>query len=102
MLQDAGYEVIGEAADAATAISAARELSPDVVLLDVGLPDRDGFFVADVLAAGARPLAVVLISGRSADEYGTRVAGCGARGFLAKADLTGEALRGILSGEVSL
>ncbi len=99
MLEEAGYDVVAEAADAAAAISVARHLDPDIVLLDVGLPDHDGFFVADVLAAGTEPPAVVLISGRDAVDYGPRVAACGARGFVFKADLTAESLRNALGNK---
>lgn len=93
VLEEAGFEVVGEAPDAATAIGAARRLRPDIVLLDIGLPDHDGFFVAEVLTADPAPPAVVLISGREVGDYGPRVAACGARAFLAKVDLSPESLR---------
>lgn len=97
MLEEAGYDVVGEASDAATAIRAARQLSPEVVLLDVGLPDGDGFVVTEVLAGEAIPPVVVLISARDSRDYGPRVQACGARGFVAKADLTAELLHGLLA-----
>lgn len=96
MLEEAGFEVVAEAGDAAAAITVARRLGPEVVLLDVGLPDHDGFFVAEVLAGDAAPPTVVLISGRDASSYGIRVRACGARGFVAKADLSAESLRRVL------
>lgn len=96
MLEEAGYDVVGEVGDGATAIGTARELHPDVVLLDIGLPDHDGFSVATVLAAEAVPPAVVLISGREMDDGDARVAACGARGFLAKAHLSPESLHASL------
>jgi DNA-binding NarL/FixJ family response regulator len=68
-----GFDVVGEAADATAAIRAARELRPDVVLLDVQLPDRDGFGVADALAGPPPAPAVVLISSRSRSDYRRRV-----------------------------
>ena len=101
MLEEAGYDVVGGAADAADAVSKCRELVPDIVLVDIGLPDRDGFFVAQVLAGEAPPPAVVLISGRDASEYGRRVQTCGARGFLAKADLTADSLGDLLADEAA-
>ena len=100
VLEEGGYEVVGEAPDAATAITGARQLRPDIVLVDIGLPDRDGFFVAEVLVAQAAPPAVVLVSGRDLSDYGARVSACGARGFLSKAELSAESLRRVLAGEV--
>ena len=87
LLEGAGYVVSGEAADAAEALAAVAADAPDAVLLDVQLPDGDGFAVATALAA-ADGLAVVLISSREADDYGRRVASCGARGFISKSKLS--------------
>jgi DNA-binding NarL/FixJ family response regulator len=92
-----GFDVVGEAEDAATAIAAARLLAPDVVLLDVRLPDGDGFGVAAVLGRMPDPPAIVLVSTRPASAYRRRLASSPARGFLAKADVTGDALREILA-----
>jgi DNA-binding NarL/FixJ family response regulator len=93
-----GFDVVGEAADGASALRAVRDLCPDVVVLDVQLPDTDGFSVADSLAAMAGAPAVVLVSSRSRDDYGAQVARSGARGFIAKAELDGNSLRRILGG----
>jgi DNA-binding NarL/FixJ family response regulator len=87
LLEEAGYIVAGEAADAAQAFAAVAAEAPDAVLLDVQLPDGDGFTVATALAAADGP-AVVLISSRDAEEYGRQVAACGARGFIAKSKLS--------------
>jgi DNA-binding NarL/FixJ family response regulator len=87
LLESAGYIVIGEAADAAEALAAVAADCPDAVLLDVQLPDRDGFAVASALAAADGP-AVVLISSRDGEDYGRRLAACGARGFIAKSKLS--------------
>ena len=94
MLEAAGYDVIGEAADGAAAIEATRSLSPDVVLLDVQLPDPTGFAVARALAD--QRAVIVLISSRAAADYGTRIAESGVRGFISKLDLSGSALHGVL------
>ena len=96
MLQDGGYDVVGEAGDGSSALLAARELQPDLVLLDVQLPDSDGCQIARSLSAGADPPAVVLISSRDAADYGPRLNECGARGFLSKAVLSGAALDRLL------
>ena len=95
VLERAGYIVTGEAADAAGALAAVAAEAPDAVLLDVQLPDGDGFAVATALAAGDGP-AVVLISSREADDYGRRVEACGARGFIPKSKLSAAAFAALL------
>lgn len=105
LLDASGFAVVGEAADGVTAISAARRLRPDVVLLDIQLPDIDGFAVAEAIAAEAIaaatvpptvPPAVVLVSSRSCADYGGRVGSSSALGFIAKSDLSGDAVRRLL------
>ncbi len=92
-----GFTVVGDAADGAEAIRASGELRPDLVLLDVHLPDIDGFAVAAVLTALVDAPAVVLVSSRSRADYGSRIEGCGARGFIAKSELSGYAVRRLLA-----
>ena len=94
LLESEGFVVVGEASDGATAVSEARRLAPDAVLLDVNLPDTDGFAVAAQLVPGP---AIVLTSSRDAREFGPLVDRSGARGFLAKADLSGAGLRELLA-----
>jgi DNA-binding NarL/FixJ family response regulator len=94
-----GFVVVGEAADGAAALRVCHELHPDIVMLDVQLPDLDGFAVAAPLAAGVAPPAVVLVSSRSRADYGFRIVECRARGYLAKAELSGRELRRLLSPE---
>lgn len=96
LLEAEGYAVVGEAADGARAIAAAAELRPDVVLLDVNLPDLDGFAVAGRITAAADAPAVVLVSSRDPAELGAAVARSGARGFIAKGELSGRALAALL------
>src|SRR6185437_12776231 len=95
LLERAGYVVSGEAADAAQALDAIASDAPDAVLLDVQLPDRDGFMVAAEIA-GANGPAVVLVSSREADDYGQRVEACGARGFISKSKLSAAAFAALL------
>jgi DNA-binding NarL/FixJ family response regulator len=97
-LQAHGYEVVGEAVDGAGALCAAGRLRPDVVLLDVHLPDLDGFEVARRISAAGNTPAVVLVSSRDQRDFGRRVRDSGARGFISKTDLTGRALDATLSG----
>ena len=97
LLQAEGFEVVGEAADGAEALRAVEELHPDVVLLDVQLPDTDGFDVAARLTRmNARAPAVVLTSSRDSSDFGPLVAYSGARGFVPKAELSGKALATLL------
>jgi DNA-binding NarL/FixJ family response regulator len=96
LLESDGWQVVGEAADGRSALDAARELSPDMVLLDVQLPDIDGFEVSRRLTAQQPAPSVVMTSSRDACDYGTLAADNGACGFVAKAELTGAALEELL------
>ncbi len=96
MLAAEGYDVVGEAADGEAGLRAARALQPDVVLLDVNLPDVDGFGVAARLTGDPASPAVVLTSSRDGADFGELVARAGARGFVSKFDLCGAALRAAL------
>jgi CheY-like chemotaxis protein len=91
-----GFTVVGEASGGIEAIRASGDLRPDLVLLDVQLPDMDGFGVAMSLARQVDPPAVVLVSSRSRADYGSRIEECGACGFIAKSNLSGEAVRRLL------
>jgi len=98
LLESEGFEVVGDAADGEQALDCVARLRPDVVLLDIQLPGIDGFAIADRLAAaGSTAPCVVLISSRTASAYRRRLAVAPVRGFLSKADLTGPALRRLLS-----
>src|SRR5215467_8274802 len=96
LLEAEGFTVVGDAADGATAVAAVARLRPDVVLLDVQLPDVDGFVVAGRLAAAPDPPRVVLISSRDAAAYGPRVGAAPVCGFLAKRELSGAALAALV------
>lgn len=88
LLEAAGYAVVGEADDATSAVAETRRLEPDIVLLDIQLPDRDGFDVASELAGQTHPPQVVLISSREAIDYGSRLQTTTATGFIHKPDLS--------------
>ena len=96
LLELDGFHVVGEAADGRAAIEAAHRLRPDVVLLDVQLPDIDGFAVAESMTAETDPPAVILVSSRSADSFRERLEATRARGFISKAELSGECLSSLL------
>jgi len=97
LLEAEGFAVIGVAADGAAAIEAIQRLRPQVVLLDIQLPDIDGLQLAERLAAGPEPPQVVLISSRDAAAYGPRLEAAPVRGFIAKRELTGAALAALVS-----
>ncbi len=92
LLERAGYDVVGEAGDGATGISTARELGPELVLLDVQLPDMDGFAVAHELAAFDRQPLVVLTSTREASDYADEIQKAPVAGFIHKPELSGTSL----------
>jgi DNA-binding NarL/FixJ family response regulator len=96
LLEDAGFDVVGEAADGASALTAALQLRPDVVLLDIQLPDVNGFEVAERLADDRLPASVVFVSSRGASAFRWRLAANPKWRFVAKADLSGEALSAAL------
>jgi two-component system, NarL family, nitrate/nitrite response regulator NarL len=96
LLEADGFEVLGESADGNSALAAAKALAVDVVLLDVHLPDLDGFEVAARLTADGGP-AVVLVSSRDASDFGSLVAASGARGFIGKDELSGSRLQSLLA-----
>jgi len=95
-LEAEGWIVVGEACDGASALLAVASLRPDVVLLDIGLPDIDGFAVADRLAGDGAPH-VVLVSSRDPGAYAGRIATSTAIGFIAKEDLDPDGLRAVLA-----
>jgi DNA-binding NarL/FixJ family response regulator len=95
LLESEGFEVVGEAENGIAALRVAREVKPDVVLLDVHLPDFDGFEVAERLRRLEPPPEVVLTSSR--DDYAPLVASSAARAFVRKDALSGETLMSALS-----
>lgn len=98
-LEAAGMRVIGEAGDGTAGVEAAERLRPDVILLDVLLPDVDGFEVTRRILGGTHRPQVVLTSTREEADFGRRVERSGARGFIGKADLSRQRLESLLWGE---
>ncbi|MCU1589529.1 MAG: response regulator [Frankiales bacterium] len=98
LLEAEGFTVVGEAGDAAEALATAAQVSPQVVLLDVHLPDGNGFDVAARLATAAPGAQVILTSSRDASDYSTRLPGAAARGFIGKAELSGPRIAALLGG----
>lgn len=96
LLESEGFEVVGEAADGGSALEQSSALSPDLILLDVQLPDIDGFEVASRVTVARDAPVVIITSSRDGFDFGALVERSGARGFVAKADLSGPSLRALL------
>ena len=97
LLEAEGFTVVGEAADGMSALAAVDALKPEVVLLDIVLPDTDGLAIATALAQRANAPAVVLTSSRERADFGRRLEQAPAKGFLHKDDLSGRALVSLVS-----
>ena len=96
LLEADGFQVIGEAEDGMSALERVEALHPDVVLLDVQLPDINGFEVAARLTANGRSPAIVLTSSRDVEDLGFLAGRDGVRGFIPKSELSGAALEALL------
>ena len=96
LLEAEGFDVVGEAADGASALTEAGRLQPEVVLLDVQLPDIDGFEVAARLTENGSSPAIVLTSSRDVDDLGFLAGRDGVRGFIPKSELSGSAIEALL------
>ena len=99
ILEADGFDVVGEAANGETALRAARRLRPDLMLLDIQLPDMTGFELCAALEHDGDDVhpAVVLVSSRDQSDFGQLVAESSARGFVPKAELSGDALSALLA-----
>ena len=96
-LERQGMAVVGVAADGAEALRLARELSPDVALVDISLGEESGFDVAREISPYVR--SVILISSDDYyedDEYAELIAGSAAVGFLSKATLSADVISGLV------
>jgi DNA-binding NarL/FixJ family response regulator len=99
LLETEGFVVVGEAPDGESALQLAHDLAPEIVLLDVMLPDLDGFSVCVRLTEAsdrAKPPTVVLTSSRDASAYRRRLDDSPARGFIPKSELSGAALAALV------
>jgi DNA-binding NarL/FixJ family response regulator len=96
LLEAEGFNVVGEAEDGASALTEACRLQPDLVLLDVQLPDTDGFHVAEKIACCPDPPAVILVSSHDSSDFGSLISSSTARGFVPKAELCGDRVSALL------
>src|SRR5262245_2010218 len=97
LLETEGFDVVGVACDGESAVRETVRASPQFVLLDVGLPDMDGFEVASRLRAAGVSSTIVLTSSRDGSDFGSLVTDSGGSGFIAKAELSGERLRALVA-----
>lgn len=97
MLEAAGLTV-AEAADGAAATGASRTLRPRLVLVDIQLPDTDGFALARLLSRAQPDQVVVLTSGRDPADFGGRIEAASAAGFVAKERVSARVIRCYLEG----
>jgi CheY-like chemotaxis protein len=97
LLERHGFAVVAEAETGVSAIEQAKEHRPDLVLLDVQLPDIDGFEVAERLSRLEVPVDVILTSSLDGTDFGTLVARSSALGFVPKAELSGSAIEALLA-----
>jgi DNA-binding NarL/FixJ family response regulator len=89
LLEEQGFEVVGEAQDGKEALAASADLHPEVVLLDVSLPDADGLELAQRFATKDGAPQIVLTSTRDASDFGSRLLEArGIRGFVPKDQLS--------------
>jgi CheY-like chemotaxis protein len=96
LLERGGFVVVAEAGDGAEGLRAADEHTPDVALVDVQLPGRDGFEVAEQLRALEFAPEVILTSSLDGTDFGALVASCSALGFIPKAELSASAVEALL------
>lgn len=96
LLESQGFDVVGEAADGRGAIAANRSLNPELVLLDVQLPDINGFDVADRLKQDGFPGIIVMISAMEAGAFRRRLPSSSAAGFIHKSQLGRLAIEGVV------
>ena len=97
LLERHGFSVVAEADTGIGAIERAREIRPDLVLVDCQLPDIDGFEVAERLSQLGLPAAVILTSSLDGADFGALVDGSPALGFLPKAELSAPAIEALLA-----
>ena len=102
---EADIEVVGEAANGHEAIEQARRLHPDVILMDIRMPDLDGVEATRILASDGDAIKILILTTFDIDEYVLEALEAGASGFLLKdirADELVKAIRVVADGETLL
>jgi CheY-like chemotaxis protein len=98
LLERAGFSVVAEAESGAGGLEEAKAHVPDVAIVDVQLPDFDGFEVAARLSKLDAAPRVILVSSLDGADFGALVAGSPALGFVPKAELSGPRIDALLAG----
>jgi len=93
LIEAAGHSVLGEAATGAEGLAKVEELEPDVVVLDIVLPDLSGFEVARTLKDEGSEATIILMSSHELDDLGGSVEESGADAFISKSDISLKSLR---------
>lgn len=106
LLQDyPDFKVVGEASDGQETLRAVRQLQPDVVLMDLSMPELDGIETTKRIVEERLPAKVLILTMHANEEYAMRVLQAGARGFIGKGapsqEVT-EAIRKVAAGGISL
>jgi DNA-binding NarL/FixJ family response regulator len=100
-----GWKVAGEAADGREAVEKSRKLKPDVIILDIGMPNLDGLEAARQIREAAPNTEILILTMHESNQMVRRVLEAGARGYVLKSDLAGhlvKAVKGVSRGKIYL
>ncbi|HCR1262454.1 TPA: response regulator transcription factor [Pseudomonas aeruginosa] len=98
LLEAEGHQIVGDTDNGVDAISLGRELKPDLVILDIGIPRLDGLEVISRLMVLALPLKILVLTGQSASLFALRSMQAGAAGFVCKQGGLVTAVNAVASG----
>jgi len=103
LVSEEGYEVVGEADNGVDAISQVRQLTPDLVLLDITMPRLDGIAVIERIRALEVNTRIIVLTSLSSEHYAARCISAGASGFISKTDelsVLAQAMKTVMKGYV--
>jgi DNA-binding NarL/FixJ family response regulator len=96
-----GFEVVGEAETGEDSVRIAKELNPDLVLMDVNLPGINGLEATRQILSGTARVVILLLSTYEAAEYAPRAAECGAAAYIPKSEFSPDRLEEAWSAAIS-
>lgn len=99
MLGRAGFEIVALASNSSEALTYARELRPDVALVDIDLGGESGFDLAEALTDAESPTEVILVSTYAEQDLAEMIAVSPAVGFISKLELSAPAIRDLVEGQ---